>query len=526
VRRRLLLLHPANLGGENHGVFIHHVASMQWLLSPEGGWEVVALDPFHPALPEAAATSDLVVVHMLPNREVEALVRLRRARGLPTVFEISDNFLGLGDWLPARHGLRSPLVRQNILLHASLCDALQVYAPGLEELFRRVNARIAVFDPYVPIADTVTRTSDELVVGWGGTTSHEHDLARVASAITEFCRRHADVVFAFMGDPAMFARLFADIPARQARVRPFGDHESYLGFVRELHVGLAPLADSSFNGARADTKFATYAACGAAPVLESAPVYRAHADHALLFRTTTELGEILEALHADRARVADLARRAHAWVTENRGAARLRAQREAFYRSLLPVGGPRSHRPPMIGSAPPAAARLTAVSVKDRPEEALAIASGAAREHPAYAQAHWIVACSLQALGRHREALDYLQATPWPPLYDELVAQMLVRLARRVRPGDVGRHVARITSPLVHLRLQYRDKKDLDAFHRAVLEHHPYDYFALSAVIRRLLRADPGSPELAGLFERLCLLAPETVARERRPPRLAPFLPT
>jgi hypothetical protein len=58
-----------------------------------------------------------------------------------------------------------------------------------------------------------------------------------------------------------------------------------------------------------------------------------------------------------------------------------------------------------------------------------------------------------------------------------------------------------------------------------VLEHNPYDHFALASTIRRIERDDGDAPELAGLYERLCMVAPEDVPDHRRPARLAPFLP-
>jgi hypothetical protein len=58
-----------------------------------------------------------------------------------------------------------------------------------------------------------------------------------------------------------------------------------------------------------------------------------------------------------------------------------------------------------------------------------------------------------------------------------------------------------------------------------VLEHNPYDHFALASTIKRLERGDPGSPRVAALYERWCMVAPEDVPADRRPARLAPFLP-
>jgi hypothetical protein len=524
MTRRLLIVHPSRLRGENQGVYIQHVASLRWLLDGHDGWSVAALDPFHPAFAEAALESDVVVVHMLPHREIDALLRLRRARNLPTIFELSDNFLDLGDWLPKRHLFRSPLVRQNLLHYASRSDAVQVYAPGLAELFRHVNPNVIVFDPYVPIAEPRTAKPDGFVFGWGGTTSHEADLGRIAPAIVAFCAAHRDATFAFMGDAAMFARHFATIPADQTRVAPFGAYDAYLDFVRGLHVGLAPLRGSGFNAGRTDTKFATYAAAAVAPLLEDTPLHRMYADCARLFRDAEELRVALEELHADRAQCDALADRAYAWACRERSEARLRRQRVDAYRALLPEH-PVADAPLVIDPAPAEAAQLVELSTQKR-DAALATASDIARAHPGYTQAQWAVATTLEALARYDEALAHAERIEWPPLYAELAAELKARLVRRVRPADAARYLDAVASPLIRLRLSASPDGDRAAFFRAVLREQPYDYFALSVIIRLLQERDSESSELAELYARACLVSPEIVPRERRPAGLVPFLPT
>jgi hypothetical protein len=519
--RRLLIVHPSTLRGENHGIYVQHVASLQWLLSEENGWSVAALDPFHPAFPDAALQSDVVVVHMLPHREIEAMIRLRRERSLPTVFELSDNFLGIGGWVPRTHLMRSPLVRQRLLYHASLCDALQVYAPALRELFSRVNPRVAVFDPYVPIPEEAPEKPAGFVFGWGGTTSHEDDLQRVAPAIVDFCARHPDAVFAYMGDVAMFQRHFHAIRPEQTRVTPFGAFDSYVEFVRGLHAGLAPSKGSAFNAGRSDTKLLTYAAASVAPVLEEVAPYDAHAAHALLFRDAGELLAALERLYGDRALVSDLAGRALAWARQERGAGRLAAQRDRFYRTLLREE-PVTTVP--IERAPAAAARLVALG-QQKPEQVLASAREIASADPTYAQARWAIVTALDALGRVDELLDELQRFDWPLLYSDGVEELRARAVTATRPAEAEAHIERIRSPFTRLRLRARGQGDRDAFFRAILEEQPYDYFALFAVIRTLEREDPRSADLEALYERACLIAPETVPVERRPASLAQFLP-
>jgi hypothetical protein len=519
--RRLLIVHPSTLRGENYGLYVQHVASLQWLLSAENGWSVEALDPFHPAFPDAALQSDVVVVHMLPHREIEAMIRLRRERSLPTVFELSDNFLGIGAWLPRAHLLRSPLVRQRLLYHASLCDAVQVYSPGLRELFSRVNPRVVAFDPYVPIPDEAPEKPAGFVFGWGGTTSHEDDLQRVGPAIVDFCARHDDALFAYMGDVEMFRRHFHVIRPEQTRVTPFGTFDSYVEFVSGLHVGLAPAKGSAFNAGRSDTKLLAYAAASVAPVLEDVAPYDAHAAHALLFRDAGGLLDALERLYRDRELVTELAARALAWARQERGAARLATQRDDFYRSLL-RGEPAAAVP--IEPAPAEAATLVELG-KQKPEEALASAREIASVLPAYAQARWAIATALEALGRVDELLEELRRFDWPLLYSDGVEELRARVTGASRPSEGEEHIERIRSPFTRLRLRARGERDRDAFFRAILEEQPYDYFALSFVIRTLERENPASSELDALYERACLIAPDTVPAERRPASLAQFLP-
>jgi hypothetical protein len=428
MERSLLFLSQAEFRGENHGVYAQHLSSLRELLEP-AGWRVAALDFSDSSAAEAALETDVVVLHMAAHPAAEAVIRRRRAAGRPTVFEISDNFLDLGRWLPERHWLRSPLVRQRILFHAWLCDALQVYARPLADLFGLVNPRIGVFDPYVPLAPAPRAPSDgPFVLGWGGTTSHGEDLARIAPAILDVCRRHEEAVFAFMGDLSLFDACFATLPAERARTRPFGSHEAYLDFVRTWDAGLAPLARGGFADARTDTKFTTYAACGVAALLERHPVYEPHSARALLFDGADDLAAKVEWLLADRRRAAALGRRGWRWAKRERSAAALSAQRAGFYETLLQTPRPRE-------------------------EEAGGVSP-------------------LEALRRSH--------------------------------GAWGRRV--------------------DYFRR-LLEAQPYDYVALRTVIAHGEAHPEEGDDLALLYHRLCLLAPEAVPEPRRPPGIRRFLP-
>ena len=515
--RRLLLLHPPRLDGENRGVYVQHIESMQWLLDDEHGWEVLAMDPLHPALSDVALTSDVVVVHMLGGREIESLIRLRRQRGLSTLFEIGDNFLDLGNWLPKKHSLRSPLLRQQILYHASISDGIQVYSEGLAELFRHVHPHVVLFDPYVPLA-VRPREEGSFVLGWGGTSSHAGDLERIAPVIGAFCSRHPESTFSYMGDTSVFARFFGEIPAGQTRVRKFGPYSEYLDFVSELDAGLAPLGSSAFNAARTDTKFATYAARGVAAILEDSDVYRIHAERAMLFASTEELEAALESLYADPANRAVLANRAYEWAARERSAERLRAQRITAYEALAPLQ--RSEHQAM--GAVPEHEQLKSVVLSEQfdADAHLAIVE----RHPYYDQARLALAKGYQSRGEHDRAFQLLEGHRFSLLFSDLAAEMQANLARKVRPEAVPQYDARVASPVVRARIEHRGG-DRREYLRVALQRQPYDYLALATMIRELLASDPASPDLPELCLRACLIAPDLVPLEHRPASLTKFLP-
>jgi hypothetical protein len=529
---RLAVIHPRDLIGENEGLYGLHVRSLVELLEPLG-WRVEPYSVLDPRFSAAALAADVTVLQMLGEPEAEAVILRRRALGRPTVYEITDNVLGVGDWLPGSHPTRSPLVRQSFLYHAHLADSLQMLVPALAELFATVNPRRILLSPHTPYPDEVPPKPPGFVVGWAGSRSHSASLGAAAPAVVELCRRHPEATFAFMGDRAVFDEHFSGVPPQQRQLHPFSERDTHLRFVGGLHVGIAPMAPSAFNAARSDTRVGTYAGHGVAAVLEDAPAHRPHHDHARIYRTTDELLGVLDELFHDRAQLEALARAGREWIERERSPAALGAERDGAYRSLLGEaagasrnGGAADPRNGPPERSPVDADRLAALladASRLAPERALAISRDLAADQPAYDQAHLTAARCLERLGRHDEALAYAEGVDPSPVYADLFAELRARVAARARPADRDRHLAAIESPFRRARLAGFATPDERS--AAVLAHNPYDHFALASTIKRIERATPDAPELGPLYERLCMVAPEDVRAARRPARLAPFLP-
>jgi hypothetical protein len=520
----LVVVYPRDLVGENAGLYGLHVTSLVEVLTPLG-WRVEAYSVLDPRFPAAALGADVTLLQMLADPEAEGVILRRRVRGLPTVYEVTDNVLGVGDWLPRTHPARSPLARQSLLYHAHLADSTQMLVPALAELFSTVNPRHILLSPHTPFPDELPPKPPGFVFGWSGSRSHSASLAAAAPAVVELCRRHPEATFAFMGDRRVFDEHFAAIAPEQRLLHPFGEWDAQLRFVGALHVGIAPMAPSPFNAARSDTRVGLYAGHGVAAVLEDAPAHRPHRRRARIYRTAAELLDVLEELFHDRAQVESLARAGRAWIERERNRAALGAERDSAYRELLarsqngrPAGLPGTE----VEGAERLAARLHQASHQE-PEQALSTCRELVAEHPAYDQAHLLAARCLERVGLHEEALAYAARVDPSPVYSDLFAELKARAATRLRLADRARYASAIRSPFRRARLGTFASPAEQS--RAVLEHNPYDHFALASTIRRIERDDEGSPELGALYERLCMVAPEDVPAARRPARLAPFLP-
>jgi hypothetical protein len=524
----LLVVHPHAMSGDNRGIRQLHVDAVEDLLSDSGEWIVSATDVYDPSFPNAALDADVVVLHMGTEPELEAVIRLRTQLGRPTIYEILDNIVGIGDWLPADTPLRSPLTRQTLLRLASLCDALHVYSPQQAVLFNAVNPAIAVARYFIPVPETLPPKPHGFVMGWGGSRTHRDDLAAIAPVLTEFCRCHSDVTFEYLGDAAMFAELFGGMPSAQVRTWPYSPREEYLRIIRGWHVGLGPMRRTPFNVARSDERFVNYAVSGAAAVLSDEPTFWPHRERALLFRTSEELASILESLHGDRTRVARIAEEAHSWALTERSREVLRNERAAQYRTLIAKPLQDSDWQQTTSRNPAASSRLhaaTRAAGAKEFERSLSLCREILAEHPGYQQAAMLAVRNLDALGHCEEALAFAETFDWHPVYRDIASELQHDIARRVRPAEAERFLARIESPLLRMRHE-PPSGDRLAQLRRILAHQPFDYFALFGAIKLIERSDAESPELDRLYERACLVWPEGVPDARRPERLRMFLPT
>ena len=241
----------------------------------------------------AAATrysADIVVTqrHAVPTvAAAEALAAHTRQMGATLIYDLDDDLLTVPGDHPEREDLRPKAAVVERMIR--LADIVQTSTAPLSARIARLARRTRVLEnalderiwvgPSRPEKDAPVGIIGVLLMG---TATHDADLALILPALT--------AVQAQFGDRVRFDMIgFAaedGLPAWLNRIGP--PHQaarSYPGFVNWVtgagpwpagpwDIGLAPLADTAFNGVKSAIKTLDYAALGLAVLASDVPAYR------------------------------------------------------------------------------------------------------------------------------------------------------------------------------------------------------------------------------------------------------------
>jgi len=522
------------------GDYVYRVSQPSIALGREAGVEVVTVGMLSPHLADVVLAADVAILHLLCEDDLFPLLAARQRLGRPTVYEISDNILEPADGTGISGWFADPDRRGNALALMGAADAVQVTGRGLAERFASFVNGAHIFPNQVASLGPAPRpVGEQVTIGWGGSASHLDDLELLAPALTEVCRRHANAVFAFMGDQRLFARFFSHLPATQRRYHAPGSLEDYYHFLSTLDIGVAPLAPTAYNLCRSDVKFVEYASRGVAPVLSAVGPYLDYAapgETALLWGSPQELVGHLSDLVAQGEKRSALAHRAYDYVKQQRLESDSAGQRLGFYRRLLTRSVSKTRE------LPPGSVRLdpgsAAWEVESSPAEDLLVAGiraesegrldearqaykAAQARDPSYRLPWFWLGRSLERGGDDEGALACLRkaAAGEPPSL-----RALLHLARLEAKRDPRRALALIErsalsaplhAPLLELAADLRERLgDLEAardYYQAAFETNPASSTAAASLGRFCART--GQPLLAlAALERAVELSPSDAA--------------
>lgn len=419
------------------GDYIYRIQQPAEALGRIPGVRVVNLSNACPHAREFCLAADVLVLHLIGEHNLLPVVATRRERGLPTVYEISDNFLALPSWVPFRRWFTEPANLATTFQLIRMADAVQGVSGFLLEQFGFLNEHRVVFENQIMNLKALEpRDAGPLVIGWAGSLGHTEDLARVASGIRDFCHRHEEVRFAFMGEREQYHPVFGPNPPAAFSHREPGTLEEYYAFLEGLDIGIAPLEDTAYNLCRSDVKFIEYASRGAVPVVADLEPYRRHVVHGengFLFDDLASLMRVLETLLEDRSLLSRVRDTAFRYVRTERVESLHVHQRAAFYERLAALPGKDSFPWHLVESASErsevyrpvstpaeeAFLRGTRAASQGHRQEALEYWGRAVLVHPGYDLAHVCagtsrldgeeeaaVACFRRALSANPESLQ------------------------------------------------------------------------------------------------------------------------
>jgi glycosyltransferase involved in cell wall biosynthesis len=192
----------------------------------------------------------------------------------PYLYYLDDNFWKLSGGSSIARYYRRPLIRRSLETTIAGATGVLAHARELLPLLLAINSNTKIVPPsfdFGLIEGVVPEQTNELRIGFAGSSSRWLDLEIIAPIMNRVLDLHPQVVFEFAGV------LPRSVPTT-SRIRLFPhtpDYESFVRFQasRAWSLGLAPLHDTEANRCKTDNKYREYAACRIAGIYSGIPPY-------------------------------------------------------------------------------------------------------------------------------------------------------------------------------------------------------------------------------------------------------------
>ncbi|MCA2011135.1 hypothetical protein LCM17_06545 [Cereibacter sphaeroides] len=225
-----------------------------------------------------AFAPDLIVCCRYSDQHPRAVLNYGREHNVPVIFHVDDDLLhvprelGEKKYLFHNHPSRLKSVTDQLLG----ADLRYCSTPALKDRFRQLNFFGPIEVGKIYCAATVLRPAVRnpvRKVGYMG-FDHAHDFAIVLPALERYLERNPEVSFELFGSIPLpdSLRRFGD---RVVEVAPVRDYSAFLRALADRHwdIGICPLAQTSFNEVKANTKWVEYTASGMATIASVGMVY-------------------------------------------------------------------------------------------------------------------------------------------------------------------------------------------------------------------------------------------------------------
>jgi glycosyltransferase involved in cell wall biosynthesis len=207
--------------------------------------------------------ADVLLVHRLHSDNVLRTARAITAAGGAFVWDNDDDLTDVPlnpRGSVRRGGLRSQRTAVNLSAAIELADLVTTPSPDLAQRFRSGGAHaVSVVENYVPDAFARIKRPrhDGITIGWVAGYEHIYDLRELG--LRDVLRRLLDA-----REEVRVVSVGLDLSLERDRYHamPMIPYAELPQVTAEWDIGIAPLADISFNHARSNCKLKEYAAVG------------------------------------------------------------------------------------------------------------------------------------------------------------------------------------------------------------------------------------------------------------------------
>jgi glycosyltransferase involved in cell wall biosynthesis len=302
----------------------------------------VAVQTIHPEVFTAVVQARVLVVGMVVDADVQVLVEYRKKMGLPTVYEISDDFKAFPDNTELAPFYARPEVQSHIEHMAQICDAVQFSSPFLAEKYGYLNAKQVVFMNQAWEVPALSNRPENTRprIGWTASGGHLDDARALAQLLAQAKSANPGLfdrfVLCLMTTPKN-ASAFEDA-GLQFELTPTGNFEQYMDFVGSLDAGLAHLGSDDFAQGRSDGKYIEYASRGVPALCHNSGTFQhtvRHMANGMLYANASEFAQSLSQLVQDPKLRQHLRSQAHRNLKGDRNHELAAQDRFDFYQDLV-----------------------------------------------------------------------------------------------------------------------------------------------------------------------------------------------
>jgi tetratricopeptide (TPR) repeat protein len=316
---------------------------MRWpgqvLAEQNPSWRIINIDANSSERFTLALEADLLVIYQSHDVDLFPVLKRRKEMGKKTLVEYNDNFYEPPPESPAAGHWRSPLIWQVYEFFMQECDGVIVTCEALKDLLStKVDTEFHVLKNHLPAPfpdfdDVFSEPGEQINIGWAGSVGHMSDFLSIAPVLKDLLK-HPEVMLYFMGNESIPSLL--PLPEDRIKFTNWGSMEEYYTFLRDLHIGLAPIRETPYNHCRSDVKALELSSRGIVPVLTDAQPYKEFLKQTKLkgFTSFKELKDTVSAYVKDPKKIKKDAKRCHKYIEKNRQAAN-NTERSELYSQML-----------------------------------------------------------------------------------------------------------------------------------------------------------------------------------------------